>query len=117
MHLKLRAIAFDSLLNVWHQTFSLSDFRTFLYFYSMTLELGKAWNELNRALTHINVFLFGVISMNGVFFITKETEHRVPKIPVAANIALLIFLIVGLAAMIYKYFIAPASVLPATGVA
>ena len=72
----------------------------------MTLELGKAWNELNKILTHINVFLFGVISMNGIFFITKETEHRVPKIPVAANIALLIFLIAGLIAVIYKYFIA-----------
>ncbi len=72
----------------------------------MTLELGKAWNELNKVLTHINVFLFGVISMNGIFFITKETEHRVPKISVAANIALLIFLALGLFALIYKYFIA-----------
>jgi hypothetical protein len=83
----------------------------------MTLELGKAWNDLNKVLTHINVFLFGVISMNGIFFITKETEHRVPKIPVAANIALLIFLIIVLVALIYRYFIAPATVLPTPGVA
>lgn len=83
----------------------------------MTLELGKAWNELNKALTHINVFLFGVISMNGIFFITKETEHRVPKIPVAANIALLILLVVGLVALIYRYFIAPSPVLPLNGLA
>jgi hypothetical protein len=82
----------------------------------MTLELGKAWNDLNKVLTHINVFLFGVISMNGIFFITKETEHRVPKIPVAANIALLIFLIIGLVALIYRYFIAAAP-LTTTGVA
>jgi hypothetical protein len=82
----------------------------------MTLELGKAWNDLNKVLTHINVFLFGVISMNGIFFITKETEHRVPKIPVAANIALLVFLIVATAAVIYKYFIAPVPAATSTGV-
>lgn len=82
----------------------------------MTLELGKAWNDLNKVLTHINVFLFGVISMNGIFFITKETEHRVPKIPVAANIALLVFLIIATAAMIYKYFIGPAAIVPPSGV-
>lgn len=82
----------------------------------MTLELGKTWNELNKALTHINVFLFGVISMNGIFFITKETEHRVPKIPVAANIALLIVLVVGLVAVIYRYFFAPSSIAPSNGI-
>lgn len=73
----------------------------------MTHELGRAWNELNKILTHINVFLLGVISFNGILFITKETEHRVPRIPLAANVALLIFLVIGAAAMIYKYFIAP----------
>lgn len=73
----------------------------------MTLELGKAWHDLNKVLTRINVFLFGVISMNGIFFITKETSHRVPKIPLAANIALLIFCVLTLVALIYKYFIAP----------
>jgi hypothetical protein len=82
----------------------------------MTQELGKAWNELNKILTHINVFLFGVISMNGIFFITKETEHRVPKIPIAANIALLIFCIVALAALIYKYFIAPVQGVNTSGI-
>jgi hypothetical protein len=75
----------------------------------MTHELGKAWNELNKMLTHINVFLFGVISMNGIFFITKENEHRVPRIPVAVNVALLIFLVAGIIATIYKYFIAAPS--------
>jgi hypothetical protein len=82
----------------------------------MTLELGKAWNELNKVLTHINVFLFGLISMNGIFFITKETEHRVPRIPIAANIALLVFCLVALATLIYEYFIKPGAIGPATGV-
>ena len=65
----------------------------------MTAELRDGWRTVNKVLTIINLILIGLITFNVVRY--KEIKDK--KIPVIANILLLIFLGLGLYAAIYKF--------------
>jgi hypothetical protein len=64
----------------------------------MTAEIRNAWSTLNTGLTFINVMLFGLVTGNIVGY--KATKDK--KIPIIANVLLLVVLGLGLFAAIYK---------------
>ncbi|MFD2513941.1 hypothetical protein ACFSRY_08700 [Pontibacter locisalis] len=64
----------------------------------MTAEIRNIWHSVNKVLTIINLILFGLVTLN----IVRYKEIRDKKIPVLANILLLLFLGLGLYAAIYN---------------
>jgi len=63
----------------------------------MTLRLSKIWQTLNKYLTYINAFLFGL----GTFRILDFEKIKEKKIPIFWNILLLIVLLAILFVMTY----------------
>lgn len=64
----------------------------------MTLRISYLWNSLNKALTIINLILFGILTFNYVPY--REIKDK--EVPVIANILLLLFLGLGAFAALYK---------------
>ncbi|MCC9168705.1 hypothetical protein [Pontibacter harenae] len=64
----------------------------------MTIGIRKIWYSVNKVLTSINAILLAVLTGN----VTNPKEIGDAQIPLTANILLLVFLSVGLAAAIYK---------------
>ena len=64
----------------------------------MTIEIRNAWSILNKGLTFINIVLLGLVTGNIVSY--KATKDK--KIPVLANVLLLLILGLGMFAAIYK---------------
>ena len=64
----------------------------------MTAEIRNGWRTLNKVLTITNLILLGLVTFNFVRY--KEIKYK--KIPVIANILLMLFLGLGLYAAIYK---------------
>ncbi len=64
----------------------------------MTIEIRNTWNAVNKVLTIINIILLGLVTLN----IVRYKEIKDKRIPVIANILLLLFLGLGLYAAIYK---------------
>lgn len=65
---------------------------------SMTILIKKIGNKINRMLTFINAFLLAVVTGN----VSNPKEIQNIRIPIIANIFLLVFLGLGLFAAIYK---------------
>lgn len=65
----------------------------------MTAEFRNAWSTINKVLTVINLVLVALLTFN----VVRYKEIRDKKIPVIANILLLLFLGLGLYAAIYKF--------------
>lgn len=63
----------------------------------MTTGIKNAWQPINKALTIINLILLAVLTANLVRY--KEIKDK--KVPVVANVALLLFLGIGLLAAVY----------------
>jgi len=64
----------------------------------MTIRIRNVWEIVNTVLTIMNIILFGILTFNPIHF--KEIRDK--KIPIIANIGLLIFLGLGLFAALYK---------------
>lgn len=64
----------------------------------MTIGIRKIWYSVNKVLTGMNVILLAVLTGN----VTNPKETRNARIPLIANILLLVFLSAALAAAIYK---------------
>lgn len=64
----------------------------------MTAEIRKGWHTLNKVLTIINLILLVFVTFNVVSY--KEIKDK--KIPIVANILLMLFLGLGLYAAIYQ---------------
>ncbi|MBC5994195.1 hypothetical protein [Pontibacter cellulosilyticus] len=64
----------------------------------MTAEIRNGWHTLNKVLTIINLILLGLVTFNLIRY--KEIKDK--KIPVIANILLMLFLGLGLYAAIYQ---------------
>mgnify|MGYP005755159463 CR=1 FL=1 len=65
----------------------------------MTAEIRNGWRSVNKVLTITNLILLGLLTFN----IVRYKEIKDKKIPVVANVLLLVFLGLGLYAAIYKF--------------
>lgn len=63
----------------------------------MTLRLSKIWQTLNKYLTYINAFIFGLVTFQDLHF----EKMKAKKIPVFWNILLLIILLALAVVMTY----------------
>ena len=64
----------------------------------MPIRIRNIWEAVNTMLTIMNIILFGILTFNPIHF--KEVRDK--KIPVIANIGLLLFLGLGLFAALYN---------------
>ncbi len=64
----------------------------------MTAEIRDGWRTLNKVLTIINLILLGLVTFN----IVRYKGIKDKKIPVIANILLMLLLGLGLYAAIYQ---------------
>ncbi|GAB3194843.1 hypothetical protein ABID22_000082 [Pontibacter aydingkolensis] len=62
----------------------------------MTAEIRDIWRTVNKVLTIVNLILLGLVTLN----IVRYKEIKDKKIPVVANVLLLLFLGLGLYAAI-----------------
>lgn len=66
----------------------------------MTKQIIKIWDSINRVLTIINIYLFVIITFSPVSM--KKVRER--RIPLVANIILLLFLSLTLISAIYAFY-------------
>ncbi len=65
---------------------------------TMIIKIRQVWNAINKGLTYINVFFVMVLFQAGI---PKKYENR--KIPLVANIILLLIFVFVLIYWIYSY--------------
>lgn len=64
----------------------------------MTTGINNVWQSINKALTIVNLILLAILTANFVRY--KEIEDK--KVPVIANVFLLLLLSAGLFAALYS---------------
>ncbi|MEJ8802533.1 hypothetical protein [Pontibacter sp. H249] len=64
----------------------------------MAAEIRNGWRFVNKVLTITNLILLGLVTLNVVRY--KEVKDK--KIPIIANVLLLLFLGLGLYAAVYQ---------------
>ncbi|RIJ37688.1 hypothetical protein [Pontibacter oryzae] len=65
----------------------------------MTTGINNVWQPINKALTIVNLILLAILTTNFVRY--KEIKDK--KVPVVANVFLLLFLSAGLVAALYSF--------------